>query len=391
MVVNDSPFRAGFGKNPPVLVGRDQVIESFREAIEIGSWSQERVTLIQGFRGVGKTVTVNALEDVARELGWRVISETATPGFADRVRDESLTRLVNELDPKPERRVTGGSVAAVGSVQTELTRMDEPDRSLRGLIEKVTEMLEPRAGLLITVDEINSDSIDDIRLLATAVQHAIREDREIALVFSGLRSGITELLKDKPLTFLRRAAKVDLDLISYPDTLRAFGEPITMAGRRVGDEALDYMARASRGYPFLIQLIGDLAWKASRNLEEISVADAEKAFQKAHRTMGSHVHEPSLSDLSATDRTFLAAMAEDEGSSVPGDIQRRMHIGPSYFSVYRQRLIDAGVVYSPGRGKLDYSLPYLRDYLKTHPVTEAMSSSAQARSDFPAPPPLPQP
>ena len=388
---NDSPFRAGFGKNPPVLAGRDEIIRVFREALEVGTWSQERVTLIQGFRGVGKTVTVNALEDVARAAGWRVISETATPGFTDRLRDEALVELIAELDPQPERRVTGGSVTPLGSVQTVLTPEEQPARSLRGSIANVTQLLEPRGGLLITVDEVNTDSIDDIRLLAAAVQHAIREDREIALVFSGLKSEISNVLRDKPLTFMRRAAKFDLDLLSFPETLLALGEPISTAGRDVEAQALDYMARASRGYPFLIQLIGDYAWKANRDLAEISVADAEKAFSKAHRTMGSHVHEPALSDLSAIDRSFLAAMAEDDGPSRRVDVEARMKVTNNYFSVYRQRLIDAGMVFSPERGKLDYSLPYLRDYLKTHQVAEVLSSSAVARSDFPAPPPLPAP
>lgn len=65
---NDSPFRAGFGKTP-VLVGRDELIVDFGDAIDVGAWGQERVTLIEGLRGVGKTVMVNALEDVARGRG----------------------------------------------------------------------------------------------------------------------------------------------------------------------------------------------------------------------------------------------------------------------------------------------------------------------------------
>lgn len=389
MAVDNSPFRAGFGKNPPVLAGREQIIETFRDAIEVGAWSQERVTLLEGLRGVGKTVTVNALEDVAREVGWSVVSETATPGLAGRLRDDGLLRLVNELDPQPTRRITGGSVTPIGSLQTELTPAVQPDRSLRGLIETVTDLLEPLGGLLITVDEVNAGALADLRLLAAAVQHAIREDREIALVFSGLKSEVSVLLGDKPLTFLRRASKIDLDLLSYPETLRAIGEPIRTAGRQVGEDTLDYMARASRGYPFLIQLIGDFAWKANRASAEITLDDAMKAFRKAHRTMGSHVHEPSLSDLSDIDRTFLVAMAEDDGPSLSVDIQQRMNVGANYVSVYRHRLLAAGMVFSPGRGRLDYALPYLRDYLKKHPVAEALSSTAQTRRDFPAAPPLP--
>lgn len=77
----DSPFRPGFGKNPPYLAGRSQEISLLEDGLEIGQWAQQRGTLITGLRGVGKTVMLNHAEDIARENGWHVISETANKGF----------------------------------------------------------------------------------------------------------------------------------------------------------------------------------------------------------------------------------------------------------------------------------------------------------------------
>ncbi len=31
--VNDSPFRAGFGKTPPMLAGRDSILDDFAAAL----------------------------------------------------------------------------------------------------------------------------------------------------------------------------------------------------------------------------------------------------------------------------------------------------------------------------------------------------------------------
>jgi hypothetical protein len=40
--------------------------------------------------------------------------------------------------------------------------------------------------------------------------------------------------------------------------------------------------------------------------------------------------------------------------------------GVSYISVYRQRLIDAGMITATGHGKVDFFVPELRDYLREH-------------------------
>jgi hypothetical protein len=388
-MVNDSPFRAGFGKTPPLLAGRDDVINGFAASIESGAWGPERVTLIEGFRGVGKTVTLNALEDVARSRGWEVLSETATPGFANRLADTHLPRVLDRLNPGPTRRLTGIGAAGV-TVDTELVDRPTPPASLRTRLEEVAELLEPRGGgVLITLDEVNTTSAADMRSLAADIQHAIREDREVALVCSGLGAGIAELLSEKSLTFLRRASKVQLDLLSFDDTLLALGEPVRAAGRAIADDVLDYAARATQGYPFLVQLIGDLAWKADPQNQQISMGDARRAFRRARRTMGSHIHEPSLRDLSATDRTVLAAMAGDDGPSRVSDIRARLGLNAQYMGVYRQRLIDSGVIFPAGHGRIDISVPYLRDYLKDHVVTDAVTEIAKRRSSFPPPPELP--
>ena len=388
MALNDSPFRAGFGKTPPVLVGRDRLISDFSDAIALGSWGQERVTLIEGLRGVGKTVMVNALEDVARDQGWVVVSETATPGFTERMNKSHLPRVLRDLDPKPTRRITGGGIAGA-SVTTELVRADEPTATLRTQIADVTDRLDGR-GILFTLDEVSTASSDDLDLFAAELQHAIRQDREVAFVGAGLGSSISDLLSARSLTFLRRASRQSLDFLDYADVLTAIGKPIRDAGRTISDESLGYAAAATQGYPFLAQLIGDLAWRATPQTSEISLADVEGAYRRARRTMGSHILEPSLRDLSNTDRTVLAAMAATEGPARVADLRRTLGVDAQYMGVYRQRLLDAGIIYAIQRGVIDFTLPYLREYLREHVVSDATTERARRRQAFPPPPQLPE-
>jgi len=40
--------------------------------------------------------------------------------------------------------------------------------------------------------------------------------------------------------------------------------------------------------------------------------------------------------------------------------------GPHYAGVYRERLIAAEIIEPTGYGKVDFVLPYLREYLREH-------------------------
>src|ERR1700712_5369877 len=106
-----NPFHASFGVSPPLLVGREAVLESFVEALEDGPGSSGRATLYTGARGTGKTVMLNAVEELARRQGWLVISETATPGFIERMTGQQLPRMLRDFDPVSVQRHLKGLTA----------------------------------------------------------------------------------------------------------------------------------------------------------------------------------------------------------------------------------------------------------------------------------------
>ena len=56
-----NPFKPTAGATPPLLVGRDRVIEEFLESLDDGPGAPGLLELITGARGVGKTVMLTAL------------------------------------------------------------------------------------------------------------------------------------------------------------------------------------------------------------------------------------------------------------------------------------------------------------------------------------------
>lgn len=368
-----NPFHASFGVSPPLLVGRDAVIDDFVEALDDGPGAAGRATLYTGARGSGKTVMLNAIEDRAKERGWLVISETASPGFIDRLTKQHLPKLLRGFDPHSVRKKLTGFTAPlnIGAVTWNSVETHVAESGLRNQVELVTEILsEHETGLLITLDEIHQNQIGELREIATTVQHAFREGRELAFAGAGLASAISDVMNDEVLTFLRRADRHTLGPVTGVDVERALREPIESSGRTITTDALKTMAAGTNGYPFLIQLIGAQTWRLHPAANEITIHDAERGVANALRRLGTLIHEPALADASDIDKSFLLAMSKDDGPSKMSDLQQRMGVDVSYASQYRLRLIAAELIQSTRRGYVDFALPYLREYLREHVASD---------------------
>jgi hypothetical protein len=192
---------------------------------------------------------------------------------------------------------------------------------------------------------------------------------------AGLPSAVSSLLSDDVLTFLRRADKQVLSDVPVDEVHDALVATITDNGRTINEEASQIAAEATGGYPFLVQLVGYHLWR-STDRTDIDRNATNQGIAAARRRLGSLVHETALNDLSDVDRTFLMAMSPDNGPSRMGNILSRMGgVAPQYGNVYKNRLIEAGMIDSVGHGKVDYALPYLRDFLREHGASLGLSTT----------------
>ena len=298
-------------------------------------------------------------------------------GFLDQLVDEELPRLLHNHHPQPfERRMTGVSIAKLAGFSRETIDRFPRIPGLASLLTELLDALESRGvGLLITVDEVHRNVADEITRLGALVQHLFRDEREVAIAMSGLPAAVSDLLSDRhPATFIRRASRFTLGAVDQTEVVRALREPVQAAGRSWTPEALKLAAAATGGYPFLIQLIGTHVWRKSGSSVVLDDAAASAGVARARRQLGQLVHEPALRDLSPTDRTVLVAMAMDNEVSSVRDLAARLNVEPGYISVYRSRLMDAGMISAAGHGRVRLEMPYLRDYLREHAASLAGKS-----------------
>lgn len=143
--MNPNPFKPTAGKRPPILIGRESVIEDFEEGLDNGAGAPGRLMLITGNRGCGKTVLLRELQRLTSERGWAVVSDSASLGLCDRLVDalRSNKPVVTSMEFGP----------SFGRMSVEAARAK--GETLRGLVNERLKKLGPGKGLLFAIDEAN--------------------------------------------------------------------------------------------------------------------------------------------------------------------------------------------------------------------------------------------
>lgn len=361
-----NPFKPSFGRTPPELLDRTDVLEEFEYGLTLRSGVLGLLTIITGARGVGKTVMLNEAQDLARQQGWAVIADTATAGFLARIAD--AMRAINEElgDGPPTRKITAFIAAGFG-----ITTALAPERQVefRSLGEDLLRRLdESGTGLLITLDEIQDAHRGELLQLAAVLQHYVRDALPIAFVCAGLPAAVSDLLNEGVATFLRRADKIDLHSVRIKDVDRSYKDLFAAANFTLPDELAAKAAEATVGYPFLVQLIGYFLWREAEKGSGTLTTDAvDRAVAAGLRRNIRLVVEPAIARTSRRDKDYLHAMAMDDGVSSTADIAERMGATLTLAANYRSRLIEAALIESTGHGRVKFSIPGLREYLRSTP------------------------
>lgn len=355
-----NPFKPTAGAEPPVLIGRERVINDFEDGLEEGVGSPARLMRITGPRGSGKTVLLTELGEIARERGWTVIDETAGENLCGAM----LHALGSASAPADVSADIDLGIARVHAG----TQGGHRAPILREAMDAAASRhIGKNKGLLVTIDEVQDANIEDIREIAVAVQHLIREKKNVALVFAGITTGVMDIINEKSLTFLRRAKSEELGSIPTAEVARALRSTIEKSGLSIGDDALDSAARATEGYAYLIQLVGYYVWRAAKRhadtSTEITPEDAVTGINEAMGEFSLAVHETAIADLPLRAIEYLYAMTEDEGASSTASIAERLGAKAAALTSYRRMLIQHQVIEATARGFVAFSIPHMKEYL----------------------------
>ncbi len=380
-----NPFVPGAGALPPELVGREALLEQadilFQRAL-LGRSARSFIAI--GLRGVGKTVILNKVGQIARGHGYRVCQiEAYEKKPLPLLLVPHLRRMLLELDRlgalsqqvKRGLRVlksfASGLSLRYGDAEIQLDVEPEPgaadsgdlEADLPELIAAVGRAAASRqAAIVLVIDEIQYLDEKDMGALIMSMHRVMQETLPVVLVAAGLPqvvalSGRSKSYAERLFDFPRIGA------LSDADARLALSRPAHQEGASFTPEALDTIVAMTEGYPYFLQEWGYQSWNVAAGAT-IQAYDVEAATARALAALDTGFFRMRYDRLTPREKAYCRAMADlGAGAHRSGDIAGRLGTRVQAVGPLRDGLIRKGVIYSPAHGDAAFTVPLFEPFL----------------------------
>lgn len=379
-----NPYSPGAGTRPPELAGRDQILENAEIAISrVIQGRPAKGQMLLGLRGVGKTVLLNRIEEIAEEAGCSpILIEAPEDRDLPSLLVPHLRRLLLRLD-RGERRqdqvrrafrvlvsfasafkatvgdVEFGIAPEVGEADSGELEVDLPDLFLA--VARAAQSVG--TAVVLMIDEVQYLSGTDLSALIVSI-HKVSQ-RNLPLIFFG--AGLPQLagLAGDAKSYAER-------LFDYPEVgplheeaaITAIREPANRENVSYTDKALSVIVGKTQGYPYFIQEWGSHAWNVA-DQSPIDESDALQATENAVEQLDNGFFRVRLDRLTPREKAYMRAMSElGPGPHRSGDIATAMNTSVRSVAPLRSGLIRKGMIYSPAHGDTAFTVPMFDEFMR---------------------------
>ena len=382
----DNPFQPGAGSPPPELVGRDPII--YQAEVALGRAARGRAVkslLLVGLRGVGKTVLLNRIRQIAEELAY-VAEAVETPEHKSLVAVLApvLRSLILRLDrgerlnqaAKRAFRALRGFAAVLkvkyGDIEIGLDGEREPgladsgdlERDLPDLLVAVGEAAADQGTVAVLImDELQY--LDETEMSALIMgMHQISQ-RQLPLVLFG--AGLPQLvgLTGRSKSYAERLFDFPtVGPLTRDEAKQALRAPAQQENADFTDPAISAIFNLTQGYPYFLQEWGYHAW-IEATVSPIGVAAIQTATPNAVEALDRSFFRVRFDRLTPSEKRYLRGMAElGPGPHRSGDIASMLGVKVSSTGPVRATLIAKGMIYSPAHGDTAFTVPLFDEFMR---------------------------
>ena len=384
-----NPFMPGAGMQPPELVGRERDLEIVDRMIARTKLNNlDRGIIFSGLRGVGKTVLLVKLQEMAagKNMLTAKIESSGNP-------DDDYEAIFHEINLAAMKiHLVGSLKKRLGDVISNIKSMSfgafglsasisressaqtsENPFKLELLIESITtELRKSNSGLYLFIDELQEMADEPLGTLMS-IQHKMGQR---SLPFYIIGAGLPNLpgVLSKSRSYAERLFEYrTIGQLSDADAAEGFQKPARRNGRPFTDDALNELIKVSSGYPYFIQAYGKAAWNASGS-NPIPLQAVTKSEACARAELDDGLYSARWQRTTPTGRRYLAAMAKigTESPSSTAEVADRLGKSTGEISMTRDKLIKLGLIYSPEYGKVAFTVPGMGEF-----ILRAMPSDGQ--------------
>jgi hypothetical protein len=393
----DNPYTPGAGRKPPNLAGRDADLENFQALTErVATGGYERSLIYSGLRGVGKTVLLMEFDVLATEAGWATtdVQEVGSqPDFrvtfarmaARLLREMSSRHRVKERVERALGVVKAFSVAVPGVVSLKLdveaasglADSGDPEQDLTDLIREIGEVAQATgSGALFLIDEMHNLDAASLAAICIAFQAVSRAGLPVAMAAAGLPVLQVRLMSAKPYAD-RLFQYHELGRLPEAAARSALVAPAVTRGVDYEERAALRVVREAAGYPYFLQEYGLELWNHSET-SPITIGDVDAVREIVTDSLARNFFGTRFQMATDAEQRFLAAMASlDDPPYRTADVARAYGARDQRgVSVHRESLISKGLIWSPRRGQLDFTVPLFAEYVRdNHPIASFEDAS----------------
>lgn len=379
-----NPFAPGAGSQPPELAGRAQIVEAARVALQRviqGRPSQSQLLL--GLRGVGKTVLLNTIEEIAEQTGYKTSFIEAPEGrpLPDLLyaRMQQVLRkfsVVEAAKAKAVRALSGlkafASAFKVNIGDVGIAYEPEPGIADSGILDDdlvdlfllVGEAAKAaESGWALLIDEVQYLSERDLSALIVALHRANQKNLPIIFFGAGLPQ-LSAMASDAKSYAERLFTFPNVGALDVQSARHAIRQPIEDEEERVEDEAVNSIVATTHGYPYFLQEWGFQAWNAAQG-NQITLGDVENAKILALRRLDEGFFNVRLERLTPKEREYVFAMASlGTGPYRSNDVATCLGESTQSLGPRRAQIIAKGMIYSPAYGDIAFTVPMFDEFLR---------------------------
>jgi hypothetical protein len=379
-----NPFAPGAGTRPPELAGRGKIVDAALVALRrVHAGRAAKGQMLLGLRGVGKTVLLNRIAELAEEEGYltvvleapesRRLAEMLVPALRSLLFRLSRAQRATKLANRGLTVLRGfASAFNVKYGELEVGVRPEPGTADSGDLE--ADLPE----LFLTVAQAAKADERAVALFIDEVQYLSPQDLS-ALIVSAHRMGQRGLpfivfgAGLPQLAALAGEAKSYAErLFDYPPVgplepeaaARAIREPVREEKAEIESPALQDIVQRTEGYPYFLQEWGSHAWNAAP-ASPITASDVRRASKQALAALDTGFFRVRLDRLTPRERDYVRAMAElGSGPHRSGDIADTLGMNVTTAAPLRGGLIRKGMIYSPAHGDTAFTVPMFDAFLR---------------------------
>lgn len=380
----DSPYKPGFGARPAVLVGREAQLaraEVVLTRVENSGEAAAASVVFTGARGLGKTVTLGVIGDRARARGF-VVATVTLDRISDNVQmlaaaiaeaiaplhsttSSTMWARVHDRLSALSIEVNAGVVKIVSEspghagVSTPTVQRQVLASLLQSAAKGAAE--KDRRGLVVLLDEVQEAPMDQLVVLANAIQDTSKTEKTPLAIFAAGLPQTPELVMEAA-SFTERFDFRTLGRLDHDTAERALIEPALALGVRWAPDAVELALQDAGGSPYLIQYIGDetWAWISAKPGCTIEPAQVEAAIIQVRDSLAGGMYRGRWAKATPAEKAVIVAVAEtgDRGGvATTRDVSTALGVQTRQWSMARQSLIDKGIVETAGRGRLRFTMP----------------------------------